>query len=83
MESLAGAQEPEAVQERYRKDIEEAARLLVKASGSTGSAGASSREIATLNKLLPVYTGLIERARANNRQGLPLGGAYLATRTRR
>ncbi|MFH9230592.1 hypothetical protein [Streptomyces globisporus] len=74
---LAGAQEPEAAQEQYRKDIEEAARLLVKASGSTDSASASSREIATLNKLLPVYTGLIERARANNRQGLPLGGAYL------
>ncbi|QES27182.1 hypothetical protein DEJ47_12570 [Streptomyces venezuelae] len=30
-----------------------------------------------LNRLLPEYTGLIERARANNRQGLPLGGAYL------
>lgn len=24
-----------------------------------------------------MYTGLVERARANNRQGLPLGGAYL------
>ncbi|MFJ2027777.1 hypothetical protein ACIODW_28750 [Streptomyces sp. NPDC087897] len=74
---LAGAQEPEAVQERYREDIEEAARLLVKASGNTASDSASSREIATLNRLLPVYTGLVERARANNRQGLPLGGAYL------
>ena len=30
-----------------------------------------------LNKLLPEYTGLVERARANNRQGFPLGGAYL------
>ncbi|MFH9609124.1 hypothetical protein [Streptomyces sp. NPDC017448] len=74
---LAGAQEPDAVRERYREDIEEAARLLVKASGNTASGSASSREIATLNKLLPVYTGLVERARANNRQGLPLGGAYL------
>jgi hypothetical protein len=26
---------------------------------------------------VPVYTGLVEAARANNRQGLPLGGAYL------
>lgn len=74
---LAGAQEPVEVQERYRKDVEEAARLLVKASGNTDSASASRDEIATLNRLLPVYTGLIERARANNRQGLPLGGAYL------
>ncbi|MEU3131237.1 hypothetical protein AB0935_03565 [Streptomyces sp. NPDC007027] len=74
---LAGAQEPVEVQERYRKDIGEAARLLVKASANTDSASASRDEIATLNRLLPVYTGLIERARANNRQGLPLGGAYL------
>ncbi|MEU0274865.1 hypothetical protein, partial [Streptomyces sp. NPDC006307] len=37
----------------------------------------SAREITTLNEWLPRYTGLIERARAANRQGLPLGGAYL------
>ncbi|MDX3374947.1 hypothetical protein PV390_11070 [Streptomyces sp. ME02-6991-2A] len=74
---LAGAQEPKAVQDQYRKDIEEAARLLVKASANTDSSTSSWQEITTLNELLPVYTGLIERARANNRQGLPLGGAYL------
>ena len=74
---LAGAQEPKAVQEQYRKDIEEAARLLVKAAATTDSSTSSGREITTLNEVLPVYTGLIERARANNRQGLPLGGAYL------
>ncbi|MFE7461437.1 hypothetical protein ACPEIF_06450 [Streptomyces sp. NPDC012600] len=74
---LAGAQEPKAVQEQYRKDIQEAARLLVKASANTDSSTSSGQEITTLNELLPVYTGLIERARANNRQGLPLGGAYL------
>ncbi|MFC9031495.1 hypothetical protein [Streptomyces arboris] len=74
---LAGAQEPRAVQDQYRKDIEEAARLLVKASANTDSSTSSWQEITTLNELLPVYTGLIERARANNRQGLPLGGAYL------
>ncbi|MFF7014103.1 MULTISPECIES: hypothetical protein [Streptomyces] len=74
---LAGAQEPKAVQDQYRTDIEEAARLLVKASANTDSSTSSAQEITTLNELLPVYTGLIERARANNRQGLPLGGAYL------
>ncbi|WP_411079101.1 hypothetical protein [Streptomyces sp. cmx-18-6] len=74
---LEGAQEPKAVQDQYRKDIEEAARLLVKASANTDSSTSSWQEITTLNELLPVYTGLIERARANNRQGLPLGGAYL------
>ncbi|WTL28931.1 hypothetical protein OG875_21245 [Streptomyces sp. NBC_01498] len=74
---LAGAQEPAPVRERYQKDIETASRLLVKAATFTESTGESGRQIATLNEQLPRYTGLIERARANNRQGLPLGGAYL------
>ncbi|MEU2245743.1 hypothetical protein [Streptomyces sp. NPDC019224] len=74
---LAGPQEPRAVHEQYVKDIEEAARLLVTAAANTEAATASGREITTLNKGLPRYAGLIERARAANRQGLPLGGAYL------
>ncbi|MFF3829992.1 hypothetical protein ACFYXX_04455 [Streptomyces sp. NPDC002458] len=74
---LAGAQEPKDVHEQYEKDIKEASRLLVKAAGSTDTSSSSHQEITTLGELLPEYTGLIERARANNRQGLPLGGAYL------
>ncbi|WP_375540865.1 hypothetical protein [Streptomyces sp. TRM64462] len=74
---LAGAQEPAGVRERYEEDIATAARLLVKAAATTDGSSASAREIATLNEQLPQYTGLIERARAANRQGLPLGGAYL------
>ncbi|MFJ7986841.1 hypothetical protein [Streptomyces sp. NPDC096351] len=74
---LAGTLEPAASRARYDRDIATAARLLVKAAASTDGSGASAREIATLNEQLPRYTGLIERARAANRQGLPLGGAYL------
>jgi hypothetical protein len=33
--------------------------------------------VATVADRLPVYSGLIEAARANNRQGLPVGAAYL------
>lgn len=74
---LAGGQWPRDVRERYERDIGTASELLVKAAAnSEGSASARGR-IATLNEQLPVYTGLIEQARANNRQGLPLGGAYL------
>src|SRR5205823_2978057 len=32
---------------------------------------------ATLTRQLPEYTGLVEAARANNRQGFPVGAAYL------
>lgn len=74
---LAGPREPRAVHDQYVKDIEEASRLLVKAAANTDTSSASGREITTLNEGLPRYTGLIERARATNRQGLPLGGAYL------
>ncbi|MEU5819775.1 hypothetical protein [Streptomyces sp. NPDC047803] len=74
---LAGPQEPRAVHEQYVKDIEEASRLLVKAAANTDAGTTSGREITTLNEGLPRYAGLIERARAANRQGLPLGGAYL------
>ncbi|MEV3992998.1 hypothetical protein AB0J57_29235 [Streptomyces sp. NPDC049837] len=74
---LAGAQEPTEVRERYEKDITTASRLLVKAAANTDGSSPSARDIATLNEYLPRYTGLMERARAANRQGLPLGGAYL------
>ncbi|WTC85004.1 hypothetical protein OG891_15920 [Streptomyces sp. NBC_01637] len=74
---LAGAQEPRDVHERYEKDIKDASRLLVRAASTTDASSPSGQEITKLNEELPRYTGLIERARANNRQGLPLGGAYL------
>ncbi|WTK83273.1 hypothetical protein OG292_27725 [Streptomyces sp. NBC_01511] len=74
---LAGAQEPAKVRKRYKDDIKTASLLLVRAAANTEGSSESRRQIATLNRQLPLYTGLIERARANNRQGLPLGGAYL------
>ncbi|MFJ3879612.1 hypothetical protein ACIPW5_19430 [Streptomyces sp. NPDC090077] len=74
---LAGAQEPREVRQRYEKDIANASRLLVNAAANTGAGGESRKEIALLGEQLPRYTGLIEQARATNRQGLPLGGAYL------
>lgn len=74
---LAGAEEPRAARERYQKDIALASRLLVKAAANTDSSSESGRQIAALNERLPRYTGVIETARSYNRQGLPLGGAYL------
>ncbi|MFD7547510.1 hypothetical protein [Streptomyces sp. NPDC059816] len=74
---LAGGQEPAQVIERYRRDIDTASEKLAAASAGAEPGSASAAAIADLNQLLPRYTGLVERARANNRQGLPLGGAYL------
>ncbi|MGW7577876.1 hypothetical protein [Streptomyces sp. NPDC054765] len=74
---LAGDKESEATRDRYTTDISTASALLVKASANSGGSDGAGAQIAKLNGLLPRYTGLVETARANNRQGLPLGGAYL------
>jgi hypothetical protein len=74
---LAGGREPRAVRERYDRGIRTAAGLLSEAAASSAGSARAQREIATLNRELPRYTALVEAARANNRQGLPLGGAYL------
>ncbi|AQA11894.1 MULTISPECIES: hypothetical protein [Streptomyces] len=74
---LAGGQEPIKVRQRYERDIDTASKLLVRAAANTEGSSSARDEIQKINQLLPVYTGLVDSARANNRQGLPLGGAYL------
>ncbi|MFD0315040.1 hypothetical protein [Streptomyces flavalbus] len=74
---LAGGQETKASRDRYEEDIRTAAAKLITAANNSDPASPAARTIAKLNRLLPEYKGLIERARANNRQGYPLGGAYL------
>jgi hypothetical protein len=73
---LAGGLEPQAVRHRYLADIAEAAASLEAATTAAGHA-AAQHDLATLSTSLPVYTGEIETARADNRLGLPLGAAYL------
>jgi hypothetical protein len=44
---------------------------------ATAARSATGDDLATLSAGLPVYTGEVETARADNRLGLPLGAAYL------
>jgi hypothetical protein len=74
---LAGGQETEASRDRYEKDIRTAAAGLVTAAGSSDAGSPAAETITRLNRLLPEYKGLVERARTYNRQGFPVGGAYL------
>ncbi|MFJ9468388.1 hypothetical protein [Streptomyces caniferus] len=74
---LAGEKESGAIRDRYAADISTASALLVKAAANSSGSDGAGAQIAKLNSGLPRYTGLVETARANNRQGLPLGGAYL------
>ncbi|MFI1762339.1 hypothetical protein ACH41H_09875 [Streptomyces sp. NPDC020800] len=74
---LAGGQESAASRTRYEQDISTAAAGLVKAAANAAPGSPSEATITKLNRLLPEYKGLIERARTYNRQGYPVGGAYL------
>ncbi|MFI9362478.1 hypothetical protein ACIG5E_15710 [Kitasatospora sp. NPDC053057] len=73
---LAGT-EPKDVRARYEQDLAQAAKLVSQAAARTTSTSPAQASLSRLNQQLPVYAGLVESARADNRQGIPLGGAYL------
>jgi hypothetical protein len=74
---LAAGLESDTVSDRYRADIASAEVALATANQrSVGEAGLTE-PLRTLFTELPVYTGLVETARAENRHGLPVGAAYL------
>lgn len=74
---LAGASAPQALRDRYRADLAAAAGSLARAAQQAGLSSQLGRSLQTLSVNLPVYSGLVETARANNLQGFPVGAAYL------
>jgi hypothetical protein len=71
---LVGGLEPPEQRAHYVGAMAAAAGLIAEAA----SAQPADREVlGALNKTLITYDGLIEQARANNRQGLPIGSQYL------
>ncbi|MFC6013479.1 hypothetical protein [Nocardia lasii] len=81
---IAGGLEPKAVRDRYTQAIGEAAAELVTQAGhisdeeAADPSGTDRRLRTGIATGLPVYTGLIETARVNNRNGFPVGAAYLS-----
>ncbi|MGU3437870.1 hypothetical protein ACNHUS_33280 [Actinomycetes bacterium M1A6_2h] len=76
---LSGGLEPAAVRDRYSEAITSAAGEVVRAStGLDAGDSASQTTLAKISSSLPVYAGIIETARTNNRVGNPVGAAYLA-----
>jgi len=71
---LVGGLEPADARAAYVDGINSAAATLAEASNADA---ASASELQAVNKVLANYTGLVESARANNRQGFPIGAAYL------
>ncbi len=74
---LLAGNEPRSVRQRYETDLATASRLLSQAAAQTTASSQAQGWVSELNQQLPVYAGLVETARANDRQGLPLGAAYL------
>jgi hypothetical protein len=74
---LAGGTMPTELRERYDLDIATAGANLAKASADVSGVAEAERQVNQLAQQLPVYTGLVETARAYNRQGYPAGAAYL------
>ncbi|MFE6053178.1 hypothetical protein ACFQ6N_20660 [Kitasatospora sp. NPDC056446] len=73
---LLAGNEPQKVRTDYTDDLKTAAQLITEASARTTSPAART-QLGKLNQQLPVYAGLVDTARANDRLGIPLGGAYL------
>jgi len=75
---LTGGLEQPATRQRYLADIQAAGTLIETATAQGGATrGGASKDLATLSTNLPIYAGEVETARADNRQGFPLGAAYL------
>ncbi|HSF35431.1 MAG TPA: hypothetical protein VLA70_04910 [Nocardioides sp.] len=71
---LVGGLEPATQREAYTTAIATASGLIAEAAQHQPADGAA---LAALNTTLVSYAGQIELARANNRQGLPIGSQYL------
>ncbi|WP_262498437.1 hypothetical protein [Rhodococcus sp. ANT_H53B] len=75
---IAGGLEPPEVRERYSQALGEASSELIAASAGVAENDAATSAVLTqIAAGLPVYSGLVETARANNRSGNPVGAAYL------
>ncbi len=71
---LVGGLEPPAQRQHFVDSMAQAAKLIAEAATAQP---ADQAVLGQLNTTLLTYQGLIEQARANNRQGLPIGSQYL------
>jgi hypothetical protein len=73
---LSGGVETGPTREQYQQALARAASAL--ADATAGTADIQTRTaMAEISEQLTAYTGLVEAARANNRQGHVIGSAYL------
>ncbi|WP_201847740.1 hypothetical protein [Myceligenerans indicum] len=71
---LVGGLEPTATRESYSENLAAAAHAIPPLAAR---APEHAEELATVSEAVQRYAGLVESARANNRQGFPVGIGYL------
>jgi hypothetical protein len=75
---LGGGLEPAALTQRYEGDLSQVTTALTSAARRTPEGGESAEAVRRLSTGVTRYAALVAAARANNRQGLPVGSAYLS-----
>jgi hypothetical protein len=76
---LAGGLEPAALTRQYEDDLTRVTAALTSAARRTPEGGESAETVQALATGVTRYAALVAAARANNRQGLPVGAAYLSS----
>jgi hypothetical protein len=75
---LAGGLEPVALTQRYEDDLARATTALTAAARLTPDGSDSAKAVAALSSGVSQYSALVATAKADNRQGLPVGSSYLS-----
>jgi hypothetical protein len=75
---LTGGLEPVALTNRYDADLARATAALTSAARRTPDTGTAADAVQALSSGVPQYAALVATARADNRQGLPVGASYLS-----
>ncbi len=75
---LSGPVLPVAAQAGFENDLAQAITSLTAASQRAGVGSRVTGYLQTIDTDLPVYAGIVATAEADNRQGDPVGAAYLA-----
>jgi hypothetical protein len=79
---LSGGVENPEPRQRYERDVAVATHDLEQAAEHNTAGGQASQNLQAVDSAVAQYTGLVETARANNRQGFPVGAAYLRAASR-
>lgn len=74
---LRGGPEQPASRRRYQDALQQSSVRVAGLAREIGTSSGSGPAVRRITRTLPIYSGLIEHARAYSRQGFPVGNAYL------